>query len=95
MAAATAKGYRGKIVDLADYSNRHRTTLGHFLAEGKWDESVLQNKVKTESLRHVVQLSKQTTEPLFVIHDDTIAKKIGPRHRPYFPLSGPAFIIHI
>lgn len=41
MVAATAKGFRGKVVDLAEYSHCHRTSLGHFLAEGKWDESVL------------------------------------------------------
>lgn len=49
-----------------------------FLAEGKWDEAVMQSKVKTESLRHVVQESKQIAEPLFFIHDDTIAKKTKP-----------------
>jgi hypothetical protein len=91
MAAATAKGYRGKVVDLADYSSRHRTTLGHFLAEGKWDEAVLQNKVKTESLRHVVQLSKQTAEPLFVIHDDTISKKTKPSSQAKSPIEQTGF----
>ncbi|NUU61464.1 hypothetical protein HPT30_14070 [Paenibacillus sp. JW14] len=49
MTAATAKGFRGKVTALAEYSDRHRTTLGHFLAEGVWDKTVLQNKVKTES----------------------------------------------
>lgn len=48
MAAATAKGFRSKAVDLAEYSDSHRTTLGHFPAEGKWDKRVLQTKVKTE-----------------------------------------------
>nr|WP_240414675.1 hypothetical protein [Paenibacillus periandrae] len=59
MAAATAKGYRGKVIDLTEYSDRHRMTLGHFLAEGKWDEAVLQNKVKTESLLQVEQIGFQ------------------------------------
>lgn len=91
MAAATAKGYRGKVVDLADYSDCHRTTLGHFLAEGKWDEAVLQHKVKIESLRHVVQLSKQTAEPLFVIHDDTISKKTKPSSQAKSPIEQTGF----
>jgi hypothetical protein len=86
MAAATAKGFRGKVVDLAEYSNCHRTTLGHFLAEGKWDEAVLQNKVKAESLRQVVQTSKRTAEPLFVIHDDTIAQKTKPSSQAEAPM---------
>jgi hypothetical protein len=46
MAAATAKGFRGKVADLAEYSHCHRTTPGHFLAHGKWEETVLQHKVK-------------------------------------------------
>ncbi|MFB6367924.1 IS701 family transposase, partial [Paenibacillus elgii] len=91
MAAATAKGFRGKVVDLAEYSNRHRTTLGHFLAEGKWDETVLQNKVKTESLRHVVEIAKRTQEPLFVIHDDTISKKTKPSSQAKSPIEQTGF----
>jgi hypothetical protein len=91
MAAATAKGFRGKVVDLAEYSDCHRTTLGHFLAEGKWDEAVLQNKVKTESLRHVVQISNQTAEPLFVIHDDTISKKTKPSSQAQSPMEQTGF----
>ena len=51
MVAATAKGFRGKVVDLTEYSDCHRTTIGHFMAEGKWDEGVLQAQVKTESIR--------------------------------------------
>ncbi|GEM_PF-2822036 len=31
--AATAKGFRGKVVDLAEYSDCHRTMICHFLAE--------------------------------------------------------------
>ncbi|OXM16400.1 IS701 family transposase [Paenibacillus herberti] len=91
MAAATAKGFRGKVVDLAEYSNCHRTTLGHFLAEGKWDETVLQNKVKNESLRRVVQIANQTAEPLFVIHDDTISKKTKPSSQAQSPIEQTGF----
>jgi hypothetical protein len=61
-------------VDIAEYSDCHRTTIRHFLSNGKWDESYLQRIVKEELLRHVVQQSKQTKEPIFVIHDDTVCK---------------------
>lgn len=87
VAAATAKGFRGKVVDLAEYSDCHRTTLGHFLAAGKWDEAVLQNQVKTESLRQVVQASRQTSEPMFIIHDDTIAQKTRPSSQAQAPMA--------
>lgn len=78
MVASTAKGFRGKVVDVAEYSDRHRTSIGHFLVEGKWDESVLQNRIKAEALAQITEISKQTTEPLFVIHDDTIVEKTKP-----------------
>lgn len=74
MVAATAKGFRGKVVDLAEYSHCHRTSLGRFLAEGKWDERVLQQRVSVEAQAKVKAISERTTEPLFVIHDDTIAQ---------------------
>ncbi len=86
MTAATAKGFRGKVTDLEEYSDCHRTTLGHFLAEGVWDEGVLQNKVKTESLRQILESSQYTKEPIFVIHDDTIAQKTKPSSQARSPM---------
>jgi len=91
MAAATAKGFRGKVIDLAEYSPCHRTTLGHFLAEGKWDESVLKNKVKTESIHHVLEASREKAEPLFVIYDDTIAQKTKPSSQAVSPIERTGF----
>lgn len=86
MAAATSKGFRGKVVDLADYSSCHRTALGHFLTHGHWDERILQHKVKQESIRHVLRESSQTAEPLFVIHDDSICKKTKPSSQAKSPI---------
>lgn len=91
MTAATAKGFRGKVTDLAEYSVCHRTTLGHFLAEGVWDEEVLQNKVETESLAQIPATSKRTGETLFVIHDDTIAQKTKPSSQARFPIEQTGF----
>lgn len=39
---------------------------------------MLQHKVKTESLRQILETSQRTGEPLFVIHDHTIAQKTKP-----------------
>jgi hypothetical protein len=91
MVAATAKGFRAKVVDLAEYSPRHRTTLGHFLSHGKWDERVLQNKIKKESIHQVLQISRQTQEPVFVIHDDTVAAKTKPSSQALFPMERTGF----
>ncbi len=86
MVAATAKGFRGKVVDIAEYSHCHRTSLGHFLAEGKWDERVLQQRVCVEALAQVKVISERTAEPLFVIHDDTIAQKTKPSSQAQSPI---------
>ena len=39
-------GYRGKTVDFARYSDRHRTSLVHFLNKGKWDSSALETSLR-------------------------------------------------
>lgn len=40
---ASQKGYHGKITDIVDlgFVSCHRTTFGHFLSKGVWDESFL------------------------------------------------------
>lgn len=86
MAASTAKGFRGKLVDIADFSDCHRTTIGHFLSHGKWDETYLQRLVQAESLRYILEQSNQTEEPIFVIHDDTVCKKTKPSSQARLPI---------
>ena len=39
-------GYRGKTVDFERHSNCHRTTIGHFLNKGKWNEDIIENILK-------------------------------------------------
>lgn len=79
------------MTDLAEYSDCHRTTLGHFLDQGVWDDEVLQHKVKTESLRQILETSQRTGEPLFVIHDDTIAQKTKPSSQARSPIEQAGF----
>ena len=40
---ASQKGYRGKVTDIVElgFASCHRTTFGHFLSKGIWDESFL------------------------------------------------------
>ncbi|ACL22100.1 IS701-like element ISDha16 family transposase [Desulfitobacterium hafniense] len=84
--AATAKGYRGKIVDIAEWSSVHRTSIGHFLSHGVWDESYIQKIVKQESLQFVVAHSQKTEQPIFVIHDDTVCNKTKPSSQAQRPI---------
>ena len=39
-------GYRGKTVDIARNSERHRTSISRFLRYGKWDDSVLEKAMR-------------------------------------------------
>lgn len=84
--AATAKGYRGKIVDIAEWSSVHRTSIGHFLSKGVWDESYIQKLVKQESLHFVVSHSQKTAQPIFAIHDDTVSNKTKPSSQALRPI---------
>jgi hypothetical protein len=47
--------------------------------------------VKSESIRQVLQKSKQTEEPLFVIYDDTISKKTKPSSQATSPMEQTGF----
>jgi hypothetical protein len=51
-------GYRGKTVDFRRYSANHRTTLGYFLNEGKWDDSELE-KLKQQTVRDKIPACRQ------------------------------------
>jgi len=78
MLAAVSKGFSAKTTDIAEYSENHRTTIGHFLSYGAWNEKYLQRIIREESLNFVLKHSIKTDEPLFIIHDDTICQKTKP-----------------
>ena len=52
-------GYRGKTVDFETHSNCHRTTIGHFLNNGKWDETILENAIKNSVVETIYDESKR------------------------------------
>jgi hypothetical protein len=89
--SATAKGYRGKVVDMAEWSSRHRTSIGKFLSQGVWDESYLQSVIKEEAIQFTVCRSKQTEKPIFVIHDDTVSEKTKPSSQAQRPIQQAGF----
>ncbi len=71
MIAIFSRGYKGKTVDVARCSARHRTTIAHFLNQGKWNDGKLE-----EILKAVVQViygeAERTGKPVFCIVGDTI-----------------------
>jgi hypothetical protein len=93
IAGATQKGYRGKVTDLVELSisSCHRTTFGHFLSKGNWDESYLWKAMRNHALQAIDQLSKQEATPTFIIHDDTISKKTKPSSQAIHPIEATDF----
>lgn len=79
-------GYRGKTVDFARYSDRHRTSLAHFLNKGKWDSAVLETSLRESVIEKVYQHSRETNQPVLCIIDDTIASKTRPSSQAVHPM---------
>lgn len=90
---ASQKGYRGKVTDIVDlgFASCHRTTFGHFLSKGVWDESYLWKIMKEIVLAAVQKTVKQTTSPIFAIYDDTISKKTKPSSQASHPIEATDF----
>ena len=51
------RGNSGKLTDFADVFPVHRTTYGHFLSKGKWDEEKVTKTQETESLQIITKLA--------------------------------------
>ena len=79
-------GYRGKTVDFARYSDRHRTSLAHFLNKGKWDSAALEMSLRRSVIETVYQHSRETKQPVLCIIDDTIASKTRPSSQAVHPI---------
>ena len=79
-------GYRGKTVDFESHSDCHRTTIGHFLNKGKWDEVIIEDTLKQKVIADIYEESRRTGKPIHVIIDDTIASKTPPSSKAKHPI---------
>lgn len=86
---AVQAGYRGKVTNIVTLSHAlcHRTTYGKFLSKGKWDEKYAWRAIRDISTITVYQKAKQSKQPLFVIHDDTISEKTKPSSKAKRPMA--------
>ena len=84
-------GYHGKIVDFANHSDCHRTTLGHFLNHGKWDETVLETAIKMSVLSIIYEEAKRSGKPVLCMIDDTISSKTIPSSKAELPIESADF----
>jgi len=73
-------------VDFARYSDRHRTSLAHFLNKGKWDSAALEKNLRESVIEKVYQHSRETNQPVLCIIDDTIASKTRPSSQTVYPM---------
>ena len=66
-----SKGFSGKMTEFEEYSENHRTTIGHFLNKGKWDSDSV-----GKTLSNKVYEYTYTNEPIvFMSLDDTVNEK--------------------
>ena len=79
-------GYHGKTTDFAQNSSCHRTTIAHFLNSGKWDDTLLENTLKSSVVEIIYSEAQRTGKPVFCIVDDTIASKTKPSSRALHPI---------
>lgn len=82
----TAKGNSGKTADFSEYSHTHRTSCGHFLSKGKWDEHRLDQTQKREIFSTVETQALHTGRPIYVSIDDTVCKKTKPSSKAKHPM---------
>lgn len=59
------KGYSGKMLDYGECGPAYRTTYGHFLAKGKWNDKRMAEMQKRKSFQKVSELSPEM-EHLFL-----------------------------
>ena len=84
-------GDNGKAVNFSSHSPCHRTTLAHFLNQGKWNSPRLENLIKASVIQAIYGEALRSGKPVFCIVDDTIASKTKPSSRAFVPHRGCVF----
>ena len=84
-------GYHGKTIDFERYSPCHRTTVAHFLNKGKWDDSKMEDTLKSTVIQIIYQEALRSGKTVFCIVDDTIASKTKPSSRALHPIEDAYF----
>ncbi|AGB40410.1 transposase family protein [Halobacteroides halobius DSM 5150] len=84
--AGISKRFSSKTTDIAEYSENHRTTIGHFLSKGNWNEEFIKEIIKNQSLEFSFDYAKNNDEPIFILHDDTVSEKTNPSSQAKSPI---------
>lgn len=89
--AATSKGFTGKTTDIAEFSANHRTTVGHFLSKGVWNEFYIERLIKRDVIEFMLSRSNTSNQPIFVSTDDTVNKKTKPSSQAKSHIEGASY----
>ena len=79
------KGDQSKTTDFAELKQGFRTSYGHFLSKGKWDEQKVSQQQQTEALRKADELALAKGAPIYLSIDDTVIEKKSHPREPHGP----------
>ena len=82
------KGNQSRTTDFAELNQGNRTTYGHFLSKGKWDEQKVSQQQQAQALRKADELARENGAPIYLSIDDTVIKKKNPSSRATRPMEG-------
>ena len=82
------KGNQSRTTDFAELKQGFRTSYGHFLSKGKWDEQKVSQQQQTEALRKADELAQTKGAPIYLSIDDTVIEKKKPSSRATRPMEG-------
>ena len=82
------KGNQSRTTDFAELKQGFRTSYGHFLSKGKWDEQKVSQQQQTEALRKADELALAKGAPIYLSIDDTVIEKKKPSSRATRPMEG-------
>lgn len=82
------KGNQSRTTDFAELNQCCRTTYGHFLSTGKWDEAKVSEKQRQEGFRVVSQLAVERGAPVYLSIDNTVVEKKKPSSKAKRPMEG-------
>lgn len=82
------KGNQSRTSDFAELKQGFRTTYGHFLSKGKWDEQAVSWNQQEKSFQKAAELAQEKQVPLYLSIDDTVIEKKRPSSRATRPMEG-------
>ena len=86
--SCSLRGNSGKMSEYAQLSAGSRTTYGHFLSKGKWDDARLEETQKREIFLAVAEEAKEKSSVIYISVDDTVIPKTKPSSRARRPTEG-------